>query len=227
MGDLQRHEVRFGYLTIWKTRGLPLPLLRLRPRDGQGFGDGQSPPRSFCLGDRGKRVRPVVVCEQFGVAPPHGNRPQRPFRFATSQMIPKFRLESHRGAWCPLRSRSTRQMCAAMGTKRSRCSRKRSLRPSVSGTYAFRSKAISSRSGTLKTLAGKHCRTLIQVKFPRAYLAVEGSARRFGTAGDLVTPPRINCCPPRRPWNEDRTIPWRRQSWESRQCEGNNQVNRI
>jgi hypothetical protein len=42
------------------------------------------------------------------------------------------------------------------------------------GTYAFRSKAISSRSGTLKTLAGKHCQTLIQVKFPRAYLAVEG-----------------------------------------------------
>lgn len=68
---------------------MPLPLLRLRPRDGQGFGDGQSPPRSFCLGDRGKRVRPVVVCEQFGVAPPHGNRPQRPFRFATSQMILK------------------------------------------------------------------------------------------------------------------------------------------
>jgi hypothetical protein len=100
------------------------------------------------------------------------------------------------------------------------------LAPVGIGTYAFRSKAISSRSGTLKTLAGKHCRTLIQVKFPRAYLAVEGSARRFGTAGDLVTPPRINCCPPRRPWNEDRTIPWRRQSCESRQCEGN-QVNRI
>jgi hypothetical protein len=57
------------------------------------------------------------------------------------------------------------------------------LAPVGIGTYAFRSKAISSRSGTLKTLAGKHCRTLIQVKFPRAYLAVEGSARRFGTAG--------------------------------------------
>jgi Cu2+-exporting ATPase len=28
---------------------------------------------------------------------------------------------------------------------------------------------------------------LIQVKFTRAYLAVEGSARRFGTAGELVT----------------------------------------
>ena len=63
------------------------------------------------------------------------------------------------------------------------------LAPVGIGTYAFRSKAISSRSGgTLKTLAGKHCQTLIQVKFPRAYLAVEGSARRFGTAGDLVTP---------------------------------------
>ena len=61
------------------------------------------------------------------------------------------------------------------------------LAPVGIGTYAFRSKAISSRSGTLKTLAGKHCQTLIQVKFPRAYLAVEGSARRFGTAGDLVT----------------------------------------
>ena len=47
--------------------------------------------------------------------------------------------------------------------------------------------SVSSRSGTLKTLTGKHCRTLIQVKFTRAYLAVEGSARRFGTAGDLVT----------------------------------------
>jgi hypothetical protein len=47
--------------------------------------------------------------------------------------------------------------------------------------------SVWSRSGTLKTLAGKHCQTLIQVKFTRAYLAVEGSARRFGTAGELVT----------------------------------------
>ena len=38
---------------------------------------------------------PVVVCEQFGVAPPRGNRPQRSFRVATGQMILQFRLESH------------------------------------------------------------------------------------------------------------------------------------
>ena len=56
----------------------------------------------------------------------------------------------------------------------------------------------------IKNIGGKHCQTLIQVKFTRAYLAVEESSRRFGTAGDLVTP--------RRPWKEDRAIPWRRQS---------------
>ena len=44
----------------------------------------------------------------------------------------------------------------------------------------------------IKNIGGKHCQTLIQVKFTRAYLAVEESSRRFGTAGDLVTPPRIN-----------------------------------
>ena len=38
---------------------------------------------------------PVVVCEQFGVAFPRGNRPQRSFRVATGQMILQFRLESH------------------------------------------------------------------------------------------------------------------------------------
>jgi hypothetical protein len=70
-----------------------------------------------------------------------------------------------------------------MGTKAQQMFAEEVLAPVGIGTYAFRSKAISSRSGTLKTLAGKHCRTLIQVKFPRAYLAVEGSARRFGTAG--------------------------------------------
>ena len=45
--------------------------------------------------------------------------------------------------------------------------------------------SVWSRSGTLKTLVGKHCQTLIQVKFTRAYLAVEGSPRPFGTAGDF------------------------------------------
>ena len=208
----------------------PVPSLRLRPRDGQGFGDGQSPPRSFCLCDRGKRVRPVVVCEQFGVAPPRGNRPQRPFRFATSQMILEFRLESHRGAWCPLRSRSTRQMCAAMGTKRSRCSQKRSLRPSVSAHMpSARKRFRLGAERNIKNIGGKTLPDIDPSQVPTCLPGSRGSARRFGTAGDLVTPPvppRINCCPPRRPWKEDRTIPWRRQSCESRQGEGN-QVNRI
>ena len=67
--------------------------------------------------DLGKRVGPVVVCEQFGVAPPRGNRPQRSFRVATGQMILQFRLESHFRSPMPLRSCNTRQVGAVMGNK--------------------------------------------------------------------------------------------------------------
>ena len=69
-------------------------------------------PTTLILPWRSRKTS-VVVCEQFGVAPPRGNRPQRPFRFATSQMILEFRLESivEPGVRC---ARAVRGRCARL-----------------------------------------------------------------------------------------------------------------
>jgi hypothetical protein len=83
---------------------------------------------------------------------------------------------------------------------------------------------VSERS--IKNTRGKGCQTLIQVKFTRAHIAVEGSAPRFGTAGDLVTAAGASEDQLQGPWKEDRTILGAGNPAPGGQCEGT-QVNRI
>jgi hypothetical protein len=73
----------------------------------------------------------------------------------------------------------------------------------------------------IKNIGGKTLPDIDPSQVPTCLPGSRGVCEAFWHRRDLVTPPRINCCPPRRPWNEGRTIPWRRQSCESRQCEGN------